>query len=103
MPSNRTQRVEFGSITVISKVLRFWLGARSVILFSAALTCFGSTAFRPNISLVERGLDALGCCMVLFYAVKAERLRRDTRIEDVPTQTETPSESGPSGGSDERS
>jgi hypothetical protein len=54
------------------------------------LVGFGLAAFRPNISLVERGLDALVGCMVLFYAVRAERLDGPSEALDLQTETPTP-------------
>jgi hypothetical protein len=71
--------------TLVSKVLvRIMLGARVVILFAAALVGFGLAAFRPNISLAERGWDALVGCFVLFHAVRAERQRRSIRQGSSP-------------------
>jgi hypothetical protein len=57
-------------------MFRSWLVARVVILSSLALAGLGMAAFRPGISLAERGVDALLACVILFFAIRAERLRR---------------------------
>jgi hypothetical protein len=62
---------------VFARMFRFWLVARVVILFSLALIGLGAAAFRPELSLAERGADALLACVVLFFAIRAERLRRN--------------------------
>jgi len=55
------------------------LATRVIIIGGLALSAFGLAIFRPNISLAERVWVAVIGAVVMFYAVRAERLRRLVR------------------------
>jgi hypothetical protein len=60
-------------------MIRYWLAARVIIIGGLALSAFGLAIFRPNISIWERFWVAAFGTVLMFFAIRAERLRRQVR------------------------
>jgi hypothetical protein len=62
--------------------MRLWLAFRVLFFFAFSLFAFGRAALRP--SLTDQVFDVLAGCMLLYFGIKAERLRRRVRAQASP-------------------
>jgi len=62
--------------------MRLWLAFRVLFFFAFTLFAFGRAALRP--SLMDRVIDVLVGCMLLYFGIRAERLRRRVRAQARP-------------------